>query len=519
LVVANDGGLSGTPSNSDVGANAFVVSVKDATNVTASATLNISVTNTNDAPVALDQSISTNEDGTANITLTGTDVDGDLLTFSIASQPAHGTVTLLAGTATYTPEPNYSGSDSFTFTAYDGIAVSSPAAVSITITPGTGNDFTEWLASYGLIASPNKDSDRDSISNAVEYIIGGNPAGGNDVALLPFVIPVTADPDQDMVSSKYLLFTYRRTDRAKNDPSTAVKVEWNTNLSGPWTNATGTMGVVTIQENDGFSLGVDRVKVYLPLSLAQNGMLFARLNVSVNAPIVNDPPVASGQAVVVNEDGSTPVTLSGTDADGDPLSYRVITGPSHGTLTGTAAHWTYTPFANYFGFDSFTFKANDGIADSVLATVAITVNPQEEFTQWMATFSLNAGPMADTDKDSITNIVEYVIGGNPANPTDSNLLPTTSLVSANLDTNPGTEDYLLFTYRRTDLANTDPSTTIRAQWATSLSGSWTDASGTPGVFIQVNDGPAVDIVSVYIPRTLAVNGKLFARLSVSSVIP
>ena len=51
---------------------------------------------------------------------------------------------------------------------------------------------------------------------------------------------------------------------------------------------------------------------------------------------------------------------SATDADGDTLTYSVSTGPSHGTLSGTAPYLTYTPAANYNGSDSFTFKANDG---------------------------------------------------------------------------------------------------------------------------------------------------------------
>src|SRR4029077_16123455 len=55
------------------------------------------------------------------------------------------------------------------------------------------------------------------------------------------------------------------------------------------------------------------------------------------------------------------------------LTYEVVTGPSHGTLTGTAPNLTYTPALNYNGSDAFTFRAYDGQAYSTAAQVTITV--------------------------------------------------------------------------------------------------------------------------------------------------
>ena len=82
---------------------------------------------------------------------------------------------------------------------------------------------------------------------------------------------------------------------------------------------------------------------------------------------------AAGQSVTTAEDTARAVTLSATDIDGDALTYAVVTGPAHGTLSGTAPNLTYTPAANYSGPDSFTFIANDGTTDSNAATVSITV--------------------------------------------------------------------------------------------------------------------------------------------------
>jgi len=94
-----------------------------------------------------------------------------------------------------------------------------------------------------------------------------------------------------------------------------------------------------------------------------------------NPPAANNPPVANNQSVTINEDTATAITLTATDADNDPLTYSIGAQPTHGSLSGTAPNLTYTPAYNYNGPDSFTFKANDGKANSNVATVTITVNP------------------------------------------------------------------------------------------------------------------------------------------------
>src|SRR5205823_3897237 len=59
------------------------------------------------------------------------------------------------------------------------------------------------------------------------------------------------------------------------------------------------------------------------------------------------------------DDTAKAITLSATDADGDALTYTVGTGPTHGTLSGTAPNLTYTATAPYSGSDAFTFTAKD----------------------------------------------------------------------------------------------------------------------------------------------------------------
>ena len=90
--------------------------------------------------------------------------------------------------------------------------------------------------------------------------------------------------------------------------------------------------------------------------------------------MVNDVPIASDQDVSTDEDTNVTITLGASDVDGDALTYSLVTDVSNGTVTLSGSAVTYTPNANFNGTDSFTFKANDGTADSNISSVTITVN-------------------------------------------------------------------------------------------------------------------------------------------------
>lgn len=220
----------------------------------------------NASPVADDQSLSTPEDTPALATLTGTDANGDPLTFHIIAPPSHGTLSGTAPNLTYTPAADYFGPDSFTFTANDG------------------------------------------------------------------------------------------------------QVDGNT----------GT--------------------------------------VSISVTAVNDAPVARSQSVTIDEDTLSDATLTAADADADALSYVVLTFPAHGTLTGSVPNVTYTPAPNYFGTDSFSFKARDGQVDSNTAMVSIDVRPVNDapfvdpeppaVIDEGTAFS-RSGSFSDPDPDTWNGTIDY----------------------------------------------------------------------------------------------------------------
>ncbi|MFC1633456.1 SUMF1/EgtB/PvdO family nonheme iron enzyme [Planctomycetota bacterium] len=87
----------------------------------------------------------------------------------------------------------------------------------------------------------------------------------------------------------------------------------------------------------------------------------------------NTAPMAEAGSVVTQENTPTSITIAGSDENGDPLTYSVIAGPAHGQLSGTAPNLTYNPETNFHGSDSFSFKVNDGEADSDVAVVSIEV--------------------------------------------------------------------------------------------------------------------------------------------------
>ena len=99
----------------------------------------------------------------------------------------------------------------------------------------------------------------------------------------------------------------------------------------------------------------------------------APATVSITVTGVNHAPVAQAQSVSLLQDTAKAITLAATDADGNALTYAIVTSPTHGLLSGTAPNMTYTPTTGYAGADSFTFRATDGLTNSAPAIVSITV--------------------------------------------------------------------------------------------------------------------------------------------------
>ncbi len=136
LVLNGNGTFTYTPVANFNGADQFTYRVSDGQAVSNVATVSITVTPVNDAPVAADASVLTMEDmaATFDVRLSNSDVDGDSLTPVVVNGPAHGIVTLQPnGAFTYTPDANFNGTDQFQYRLNDGSALSNLAQVTIYI--------------------------------------------------------------------------------------------------------------------------------------------------------------------------------------------------------------------------------------------------------------------------------------------------------------------------------------------------------------------------------------------------
>ncbi|MDN5864112.1 MAG: Ig-like domain-containing protein, partial [Gammaproteobacteria bacterium] len=140
---ASTGAYTYAPDTDYSGSDSFTFKANDGTTDSNTATISITVNSAaNNPPVAEDGTLTTEVNTAKGGTLVATDPDGDPLTFSIVAQPEHGGVTLddaSTGAYTYTPDTNYSGSDSFTFKASDGVADSNTATISITVNSAANN--------------------------------------------------------------------------------------------------------------------------------------------------------------------------------------------------------------------------------------------------------------------------------------------------------------------------------------------------------------------------------------------
>jgi hypothetical protein len=118
----------------------------------------------NSAPVAIAQGLATDEDTGLAITLAGSDVDGDSISYSISAAPANGTLSGAAPNLTYTPNPNYFGSDSFSYTVDDGAGGTDTAVISITV-----NSVNDAPGAATLVTPADSATDVDPASVAFKW--------------------------------------------------------------------------------------------------------------------------------------------------------------------------------------------------------------------------------------------------------------------------------------------------------------------------------------------------------------
>jgi VCBS repeat-containing protein len=421
-----DGKVVFTPNANFNGKATFTYTISDGNGKFDTATVTVGVKPVNDAPVSAPQSLTTAEDTAVDGKITPTDVDGDTLTYSIASgsAPQHGTVTLRAdGTFTYVPGKDYNGQDSFTVTISDGKGGSTTSVISLDITPVNDLPVTadqtkvtdEDQSVSGQIAATDVDGDKlsytiqsgvahgsillNTVTGAYTYTPNKNYNGTDSFTIRVYdtkggyadsVVNITINPVNDApVSGPQSLSTEE--DVAISGKISATDVDGDT-LTYSITNGNGPQhGTVTLNADGTFNYvpnkdynGQDSFTV----TIADGNGGTTTSVISLDVTPVNDLPVTTDQSKVTDEDQSVSGQIVASDVDGDKLSYTIQSGVAHGSIllnTVTGAY-TYTPNKNYNGTDSFTIRVHDpkgGYADSV---VNITINP------------VNDAPVANDDR-------------------------------------------------------------------------------------------------------------------------
>ncbi|HTP39918.1 MAG TPA: Ig-like domain-containing protein [Steroidobacteraceae bacterium] len=145
----------------------------------------------NSAPVAMNESVGTPMDTAVAVTLAATDADGDALTYGLVDAPSHGIVTGSGTARTYTPTTGYTGADSFTYQASDGIDASAVATVSITVSAAGSSSSSSSSGGSSSGGASSGGSASSSGSSSASKSSGGGATGPGLLLLLALMAAMT----------------------------------------------------------------------------------------------------------------------------------------------------------------------------------------------------------------------------------------------------------------------------------------------------------------------------------------
>lgn len=287
------------------------------------ATVALTITGVNDAPVAGDDAYTMDEDATLTIPALGvltndSDVDGDPLTTSLVSGPASGSLTFSGdGSFVYTPSANFNGTDSFTYRASDGVAASNIASISITVRPVNDVPTTSGIANVTV--------EEDAPDTVINLFPAFEDVEDSDLALT-YTVANSTQPT---------LFT----STAINGGAGALTLDYAPDAYGS--------ADITLRATD-----------------TEGAFVETTFTVTVNA--VNDSPVANPYTAVTPED--TPITLSAsmllssdTDVEGDVLSLTGVSNAVNGTVAlNNDGNPVFTPVLDFNGTATFDYTISDG---------------------------------------------------------------------------------------------------------------------------------------------------------------
>ncbi len=476
LELAEDGSFVYTPNANFSGDDSFTYAAIVNGTTIGQATVSISVTSVNDAPQSGNDVYEVNEDTLLTAEGNGvlandTDADGDTLSAVIVSQPVNGTVELSAdGSFVYTPNENFFGVDGFSYMVGDGQTMSDVATVTINVNPvndaPVGADFSysvEEDTTLEILAPGILEGATDVDSETLTAIVRTGPTNGtltlsedgsfiytpneNFFGLDTFTFVVSDGVTESAEQTVSIDVTAVNDAPVGADFSFSVEEDMSLEIAAPGllegaTDIDGdtlTAAIAMGPTNGTVTINADGSFLYTPSAnffgsdsftfVVSDGVTTsAEQTVSIEVTAVNDAPVGADFSYTIDEDTvlevAAPGVLEGaTDVEGDPLTVEIVNGPTNGTVTlASDGSFIYTPSANYFGSDSFTFVVSDGVTTSAEQTVSIEVAPIDDTPVTMSdmysvgedgTLSLDAGMGVlanDLDPQGLTLSAEVVTG-------------------------------------------------------------------------------------------------------------
>ena len=509
IVKNADGTVTYTHSGNESTSDTFRYTVKGTNGVVSNeATVSITITPVNDAPVANNDTASVVEGGSVNIPVLSndSDIEGniDLTSVVIVSQPANGTVGVntQTGVVNYVHNGGPSTSDSFTYTFKDNQGVvSNVATVSITIQrkPIANNDSLTVVRggeeTVNLIANDAAPSGTLSPSSIV---ITTQPANGTITSLGNG--QVTYKHNGSNTTSDSFAYTVADSNSNVSVPATVsvtITPVNNPPVTQPDTATVSEGGSVDINvlSNDTVTFdGLDPASVTIVTAptngtvivlsngsirythsgtestsdvlfytvRGNNGLVSSSTRVDITVTAVNDGPLAVNDEANVLEGGTVniPVLANDTDSDNaiDTATVVIVNSPSNGTaVLGVGGVVQYTHDGTETTVDSFTYRVSDvsGKASN-LATVSISITPVNDppvAVNDSATIPSNIAAIVDLaandfDNDDGLDLASIAIGTQPSHGTLT--VQTDGKVSYVHDGSEATSD--VFTYRIRDKA-------------------------------------------------------------------
>lgn len=336
LTLQENGELQYVPNENFNGMDEFMYQANDGNGGLSAATLvQIEVLPINDFPIALNDNRTTNEDTDLQIEVLNndSDVDGDALQIEEFGQPSNGTLQQIGETLEYSPDLNFFGEDQFSYTISDGASIAS-ATVTIDVLPI--NDAP--TAMDDLITT-----DRNTAVNVT-------------------ILQNDSDVDGD-----------------------------NLNIEAFAQAANGTVtqnGQQLTYTPDNNFIGTDE----FDYTIADGNGETATATVRINVIDVNSAPQALADEIETDED--TPigfnVLANDSDPDNDALSINTFTQPENGTIEQVGEDFLYTPNADFFGNDLFTYQLVD-------ETGTVSNFAEVDIRVW----SVNDAPIAVDDSKTV----------------------------------------------------------------------------------------------------------------------